>query len=62
MNKNLTQNQDGNWIPAIPEPYYGMRKWCECGERFWTLEGYRAHYSYVHILEPAPKKEKKSKK
>lgn len=58
-----TQNKRGEWVPAIPEPYFGIRKMCNysenspsmpslhyCGERFWTYEGYREHYALKHIL------------
>jgi hypothetical protein len=44
-----TQNKRGEWVPAIPLPLFGIRKRCQCGKRFWTLGGYRAHYAYVHI-------------
>lgn len=58
-----TKNKIGEWVPAIPEPYYSILKVCPhsdnspehpsldwCGEKFWTLEGYRAHYALKHIL------------
>ena len=48
-----TQNKKGEWVPAIPEPYYGIRKMCGCGKSFWTLEGYQAHYALKHI-HPLP--------
>jgi hypothetical protein len=51
MNEALTQNQEAEWVPAIPEPSYGIKKKCKCGEKFWTEEGYRAHYAYAHILK-----------
>jgi hypothetical protein len=41
----------GRWVQAIPIPFYQLfRKECACGERFWTFEGYRAHYAYRHIV------------
>ncbi len=40
-----TQNKRGEWVPAIPEPYYGIRKMCECGKKFFTLKRYREHYA-----------------
>jgi hypothetical protein len=43
-----TQNQRGEWVPAIPLPLLGIRKRCGCGRRFWTMDGYRAHYAYAH--------------
>ena len=45
------RNARGEWVPAIPEPFYGLRKHCQCGREFWRLTGYRAHYALVHILE-----------
>lgn len=50
-----TRNQEGNWVPAIPEPLYNFLTkectTCEERRRFYTLEGYRAHYALVHILK-----------
>ena len=45
-----TMNKKGEWVQAIPEPYYGFKKECKCGRRFWTKKGYRAHYALKHIL------------
>jgi hypothetical protein len=45
-----TQNDRGEWVPAIPLPLYGLRKHCTCGRRFWTMGGYRGHYALAHIL------------
>lgn len=53
--RNMMQNQDGQWVPAIPLPYHGLRKRCDCGRRFWTMEGYRGHYALAHILERTAK-------
>lgn len=48
---NTTQlNRVGEWVEAIPEPFYGFKKRCDCGELFWTLEGYRGHYALAHVL------------
>ena len=47
---NQTTNTRGEWVPAIPQPLLGLRKRCSCGRRFWTLDGYRGHYAYAHIL------------
>lgn len=44
------QNRRGEWVPSIPLPFFGFRKRCRCGARFWTLIGYRAHYALEHIL------------
>ena len=45
------KRHDGKWVPAVPEPLYGLRKSCQCGEKFWTMPGYRGHYALAHILE-----------
>ena len=50
MSETQTQNKRGEWVPAIPLPYYGLRKHCTCGRRFWTEQGYRGHYALAHIL------------
>ncbi len=50
MNKNMTENKRCEYVPSIPLPYYGIKKKCECGEKFWTEKGYRAHYALEHIL------------
>lgn len=53
MNNTTTQNKLGQWVPAIPLPfYYAIIRGCSCGRRFWTDEGYEAHYAYRHILYP----------
>lgn len=44
---------DSLWLPAIPLPLLGIRKRCDCGRKFWTMDGYRAHYALAHILESA---------
>jgi hypothetical protein len=39
------QDEDGQWVPAIPVPFYGLIfKRCACGDRFWTVARYRRHY------------------
>ena len=50
-----TQNIQGEWVPAIPLPYYGLRKKCECGAKFWKEKSYQAHYALEHILGAATK-------
>lgn len=45
-----TENDHGEWVPAIPVPFYGLRKGCHCGQKFWTMPGYRGHYALAHIL------------
>jgi hypothetical protein len=52
-----TQNDRGEWVPAIPLPLYSVifqRKRCKCGRTYWTMAGYRGHYAYVHILGMEP--------
>jgi hypothetical protein len=48
--ETATQNDAGEWVPAIPLPFYGLRKHCDCGRKFWTMAGYRGHYALRHIL------------
>lgn len=45
-----TQNRRGEWVPAIPGPFLGIRKTCSCGAQFWTMKGYQGHYAYEHVL------------
>lgn len=45
---NWQQNQDGTWSEAIPLPFYGLRKGCYCGKKFWKEEKYRQHYRNTH--------------
>ena len=47
---NQVQNERGQWVPAIPLPYHGLRHRCDCGRKFWTMDGYRSHYALRHIL------------
>jgi hypothetical protein len=57
------KNERGEWVPGIPEPFYGIRKTCThsddtpshpslhyCGKKFWTYRAYQAHYALEHIL------------
>lgn len=53
------QNKQGEWIPAIPLPFYFLAykqcRWYKkgekpCDKRFFTLRGYQGHYALVHIL------------
>lgn len=46
------QNRVGGWVPAIPEPYpmFPSGNRCDCGKKFFTREGYDAHYALKHIL------------
>lgn len=50
MTVNQVQNDHGQWVPDIPLPFYGLRKRCTCGRKFWTTDGYRGHYALCHIL------------
>ena len=54
-----TMNTRGQWVPAIPIPFYRrLSVQCECGRRFrhllhpfgGALKRYREHYAYHHIL------------
>lgn len=45
-----TQNKKGEWVKAIPLPYYlivGVK--CTCGCRFLSEKRYVEHYAYKHI-------------
>ncbi len=46
----FAQNSRGQWVPSIPLPFYGLRKGCQCGRKFWTADGYQGHYALCHIL------------
>ncbi len=45
-----TRDDRDEWVPAIPLPFYGLRKGCSCGRKFWTSAGYRGHYALTHVL------------
>lgn len=58
--RTYTQNDDGLFVPAIPEPFHWrFLLQCTgapgqpCGIRFWTRAGYRGHYALAHILKVA---------
>lgn len=42
------ENPDGTWSHAVPLPFYGIKKKCECGKSFWKEENYRKHYLKQH--------------
>lgn len=44
------QNKRGEWVPAIPLPFYGFKKKCSCGASFWKSSNYEAHYALQHIV------------
>ena len=50
LTENTVRNERGQWVPSIPLPFYGLRKRCECGRKFWTTDGYRGHYALAHVL------------
>lgn len=45
-----TQNKRGEVMPAIPLPFYGVRKQCCCGAKFWTEARYYEHYAFWHVV------------
>ena len=50
---NTVQNSRGEWVPAIPLPFYSSLphyRCPECQAAYWTLPGYRGHYALEHIL------------
>lgn len=53
--RTMAENSRGEWVPAIPLPYIGIRNKCHCGKKFWTLERYREHYALHHVLYPEVK-------
>lgn len=46
--KIFQQNADGTWSEAIPLPFYGLRKHCSCGRKFWREANYYRHYQREH--------------
>lgn len=50
MNNTFYRTENG-MIPAIPEPYYGILKKCDCGKKFLTKKSYQIHYITKHIYE-----------
>ena len=52
---NVLKLVGGRWVPAIPEPYPLLfRLRCACGRKFWTRDGYDAHYALAHVLNANP--------
>lgn len=51
-----TRNEAGQWVPAIPLPFYLAfgRCRCSCGETRWSERSYREHYALSHIIEGEP--------
>jgi hypothetical protein len=47
-----TQNRLGEYVSAIPEPFfYGFGYRCGCGKFFVRYDIYRGHYALEHILQ-----------
>lgn len=46
-NTTWSQNDDGTWSEAIPL-VYGLRKKCNCGQKFWSMKSYEYHYRSNH--------------
>lgn len=43
------QNPDDlTWSQAVPLPFYGLRKGCMCGRKFFKESSYRKHYKSQH--------------
>lgn len=43
-------NARSEQVPAIPLPLFGLKKQCSCGQSFWKLHNYEAHYAHKHIV------------
>ena len=54
FNLTQTQNERGEWVPAIPLPLYvgflHRKCRCDCGQTFRSGQRYREHYALRHIL------------
>lgn len=55
----ITQNDKGEWVPAIPLPkvtrFSNYR--CTCRKKaFWTLEEYKQHWVYEHVYMGRPER------
>ena len=51
----MQQNKRGEWVPAIPLPFFGLiRVSCNCGKSFFRRSSYEAHYAYEHIIKGRP--------
>lgn len=46
--ENLQQDSDGLWRQSVPLPFYGVRKGCHCGKKFWKESNYESHYINAH--------------
>lgn len=45
---NMQQDDDGLWRAAVPLPFYGFKKKCQCGKSFWKSRNYESHYVEAH--------------
>jgi hypothetical protein len=57
--RTMTQNDRGQWVPAIPMPF--VTTWnkyrCTCRKKpFWTLEEYKQHWVYEHVYQGRPER------
>lgn len=45
-------NGRGEWVTAIPEPYFLSfgRVRCDCERKFRGRDRYRDHFAYAHVL------------
>ena len=52
IHRSDVQEDAGNglWVEAIPLPFYGIRKRCECGRKFWRESDYRRHWRYENTM------------
>lgn len=52
LRTTLTQNDRGEWVPAIPLPMFlGFgRVQCDCGKRVFGRRRYREHFALSHVL------------
>lgn len=46
------QNSRGDWVPAVPLPFFHWFKImeCHCGKLRLGMKRYQEHYAYAHIL------------
>ena len=40
------------WVSAVPLPYRGLLKRCQCGRRFLRMLAYERHYTREHVKDP----------
>lgn len=44
----LENFKDDLWREAVPLPFYGVRKVCQCRKKFWKTSSYERHYRKEH--------------